>query len=269
MKLGLNKINKQKHIMNISLHIGINYDNELQGCENDARHLQDLVVTNMGFQPAHSKLLLGKDATKKNIIREIENLALITHRTVIKTVFISYSGHGTYQADNSGDEKDGRDEVIVPYDRDYIKDDTIHTLLGLFHERTTVVGFFDCCHSGTIFDLPYRYIQGDKHVHEHEPKDAIKAKCIMISGCQDKEVASETWADGKVLGALTTAFTIVLHDEGFNITCYNMLRKIRQKLSDAGYGFQVPQITTNERLHGTYPFIADQNNRPFLDFFNE
>lgn len=254
--------------MNIALCIGINYDGDLNGCENDANKLKECLGDHMGFKKEHVKTLIGPAATHKNIIRELENFAMLTQSGPVDTLFISYSGHGSYQVDHSGDEDDGRDEVLVPYDHKtagMIKDDEIHSILKMVSANTTVVSVFDCCHSGTIFDLPFRYIQGDKSVHEHKQKEPIQARCIMLSGCSDTQQSGETWADGQVLGALTTAFLIVLQEHQYNITCWNLLRKIRSKLSDAGYGFQVPQLTTTEQLHGTYPFISNQDNTPFLE----
>ena len=76
-------------------------------------------------------------------------------------LFFHYSGHGGQQTDKDGDESDGKDETLVPLDYQtagQITDDELHKLLvaRLPHgAHMTVV--CDCCHSGTILDLPYVY----------------------------------------------------------------------------------------------------------------
>lgn len=253
--------------MKLGLCIGINYDGQLGGCENDAIKYSEMLATHMGFNNENISVMLGKNATRKMIIKKWKEFAMITHRSYVETLFISFSGHGTTQADSNGDEVDGVDEVIVPYDyasSGYILDDEINGILKLVSERTTVVGVFDCCHSGTIFDLQYRYIQGDKSVYENS-NAGIKAKCLMISGCKDSQVSGEVWVDNQVLGALSAALFITLEENEYTITCWNLLRKLRKRLNEAGYGFQVPQITTSEKLHGTYPFIENiADEKPFL-----
>ena len=75
---------------------------------------------------------------------------------------LSFSGHGSQVYDRNRDEKDGKDECILPSDFKrigVITDDRFQQLLNMFWEGTKVVCIlvFDCCHSGTIRDLTYKY----------------------------------------------------------------------------------------------------------------
>lgn len=141
--------------------------------------------------------------------------------------FFSFSGHGSYIEDLSGDEADGRDEcllavppltvrkpeddesmvVVAPLDEScYIVDDEIKEALShsmLRYKRLMML--VDACHSGTVSDLPSgednkkdvrRF--GDK-IKEIEGSDSY---VVCISGCRDDGVSLETQTGG----VLTTAF---------------------------------------------------------------
>ena len=64
-----------------------------------------------------------------------------------------YSGHGTQIPDQNGDEADGKDEAIVPYDagntiESYITDDQLGAWTSQIKAAETLV-ILDSCHSGT------------------------------------------------------------------------------------------------------------------------
>ena len=160
----------------LALIIGINYygtDGELRGCINDTEQLQTLLVDTLGYSSEHITVLT--DATdenknksadettasthwpsRSNIEKKLRTIAERARRTRASEVFISFSGHGASVRDFSGDEQDGRDEVIVPVDyreSGVIRDDQLSRLWTQFPEGCRVVCLFDCCHSGTMSDL--------------------------------------------------------------------------------------------------------------------
>ena len=63
--------------------------------------------------------------------------------------------------DDDGDEDDGYDETLVPVDFaafGQIRDDDLYrTLVCPMPAGVTLVSVMDCCHSGTVLDLPYKY----------------------------------------------------------------------------------------------------------------
>jgi uncharacterized caspase-like protein len=69
------------------------------------------------------------------------------------TVLIFYSGHGSQQRDTNGDEADGYDETVVPWDygtkRQFIVDDELRQWLSGIRAKKVVL-IFDSCHSGTM-----------------------------------------------------------------------------------------------------------------------
>merc|ERR1712039_772793 len=70
-----------------------------------------------------------------------------------------YSGHGASVRDDDGDEPDGKDECLCPVDYNeagLIRDDeTFKCLVAPLQEGAFLTCVLDCCHSGTILDLPY------------------------------------------------------------------------------------------------------------------
>ena len=78
------------------------------------------------------------------------------------SLFVSYSGHGTYINDLNGDELDGQDELWVPIDATSIKscisDDELNSIITTnLKPQTTLFVLSDSCFSGTVLDLKYNY----------------------------------------------------------------------------------------------------------------
>lgn len=71
-------------------------------------------------------------------------------------------GHGGKLKDDNGDEKDGFDETLVPLDYNtagQIRDDDLYKcLVGGLKEGVYATFIMDCCHSGSVLDLPYTFV---------------------------------------------------------------------------------------------------------------
>lgn len=117
---------------------------------------------------------------------------------------VYYSGHGFQIPDISGDEPDGKDECIY-LGASYISDDEFRLLLQTVPAGINILCVFDCCHSGTILDLPLQYeqlkVRRENNFH-------FKANILCISGCADPNVSFE--ANGT--GYLTDCFIKTLQD---------------------------------------------------------
>ena len=112
-------------------------------------------------------------------------------------LFIHYSGHGTWTYDNNGDEKDGRDELICPVDNTLIRDDELYTnLVKLCPPGSKVRCVFDCCHGGTMLDLPCRWRYGQSVYTEHNDRFLRHADVLMISGCRDNQTSADAYING-------------------------------------------------------------------------
>jgi hypothetical protein len=75
--------------------------------------------------------------------------------------FFHFSGHGSRVKDKDGDEADGYDETICPVDykrEGQILDDDMHRIMVRpLPQGSRLTAIFDCCHSGSMMDLPFTY----------------------------------------------------------------------------------------------------------------
>ena len=102
---------------------------DLQGCVNDA---QDWAAT-LAARGFKTTTLVDGQATKAAMVAAMADL--IGKGAKGDTLVITYSGHGTYQPDENGDETDGLDEALCPYDLqtkgEALTDDEIHIVAAL------------------------------------------------------------------------------------------------------------------------------------------
>jgi len=146
--------------------IGINYvgdsPGELSGCHNDVLNMKKYIMDVHGFEEDNIVVLMDdgehEEPMKENIIN--------AYKTVIASsesgdaIFLHYSGHGTkLRDDDRNEEEDGYDEALCPRDfqqNGMIRDDDLYDILVKdLPKGTHLVSLMDCCHSGTILDLPY------------------------------------------------------------------------------------------------------------------
>jgi hypothetical protein len=118
------------------------------------------------------------------------------------SLVLFYTGHGASVTDRSGDEVDGRDEVMV-FDNSYILDDELASLLKIYRlplmrrnpeARTILIS--DCCHSGTIWDIP-----DDPDKLAKFPKGVLG-----ISAALDDQTAKQTSMDKRDQGLFSYYF---------------------------------------------------------------
>lgn len=142
---------------------------DLRFAEGDAESVREVFTHYMGVKEENAKILLGKDATRRNVALAIKGWLTENASSPDDIVFFYFSGHGTYALDDAGgDEEDGRDELLCVYDSSpildltYIKDDDLNRWLAQVPATTKVV-ILDCCHAGTGTKALYR---GDNIIKE-------------------------------------------------------------------------------------------------------
>merc|ERR1711991_461037 len=85
------------------------------------------------------------------------------------SLFFHYSGHGAYAQDvrPDTDEADGQDETLVPMDYksagQIVDDDIFDMMVAPLPKGVRLTVITDCCHSGSVFDLPYSYVLDGDH----------------------------------------------------------------------------------------------------------
>lgn len=123
-------------------------NNSLKGCINDAKSIKELIISRFGFKQESIKELYSGQATKKNILLELDKLLAISKPG--DNAFFYYSGHGLQMPDASGN---STDEAIAPTDVLYQKNGYILSLqlAAIFNKfvdkKVTLTTIFDCCHS--------------------------------------------------------------------------------------------------------------------------
>lgn len=233
-----------------ALLIGINYKNtnyELFGCINDCIDIREKLL-----EKGYNVNMVHDDSEikpkKSNIIDEVRRL--LENSSYRDSLFIYYSGHGSYIKDYSNDEVDKKDEVIVTLDNKYIVDDEFNNLLHKYMKKYVSLNIvMDCCHSGSQFDLRFNY----------NPKLRVNRRCkhidgnvILISGCRDKEVSYESYINNKNSGALTSTLLKYFNS---GLLYRHLMNKLIKELKYNGFN-QRPQLSSG--------FKFNTNKRRFI-----
>jgi len=156
--------------------IGINYtgqQGQLSGCHNDVANIKKYLIEKENFQEKDMLILVDDgrhhQPTRKNIMDAFERIT--QYSKAGDTVFIHYSGHGGNIPDKDGDEKDGYDETLIPVDfktAGHIVDDELFVaLVKKMPKDVHVTVLMDCCHSGTVLDLPYNVNATESKMHDN------------------------------------------------------------------------------------------------------
>jgi hypothetical protein len=188
--------------------IGLNYDKQpnikLRGCINDANNIASVLSSKGITYRLINDNTNVNDTTKSGILRHLRDAMRMSWTNDLEYFIFFYSGHGTFIRDGNYDEKDNRDECIVPNDfqtEGFISDDEINNILKQFNSKTKLVGILDSCFSGTLFDLKYRW-NNNKHVIENDQQ--TNNRIVSISSCLDSQVSKEFLCkEGYYTGALT------------------------------------------------------------------
>ncbi|KUH37115.1 MULTISPECIES: caspase family protein [Streptomyces] len=207
------------------------WDGRLAACENDAHDMAALARA-AGFSDT---VLLGADGTVENVTTALR--AAADRLRDGDALLLTYSGHGGQVPDVTGadDEPDALDETLVLYDRQFL-DDELNRELARCADGVRILVLLDCCHSGSgieVRELPTpealdaqfgtadpagieaasrlmplarqgAIYQRDKDFfqglqRELRTGDGRPADAVLISACQDNQLAS----DGRVNGAFT------------------------------------------------------------------
>ena len=201
-----------------ALIIGSNYFNtesELRGCINDTKMIRRFLLQN-GYNKDNICVLRDDDngtiaymkdkiknirPTKENILLSLTTMIELSNKNINVELFLYYSGHGASIKDINKDEKDGKDEVIIPCDfqiNGYIIDDQIRKIIGKLKQQNKLYCLMDCCHSATSLDLPfvYEYEKNKKSLILKENNstkypELVGKNIFVISGCRDNQTSSD------------------------------------------------------------------------------
>lgn len=256
-----------------ALCIGINdypgTRNDLAGCINDADDWSTL-LTGRGFTV---KNLRDAQATKAGMVSAIGEL--LGRAQAGDSLIMTYSGHGTFVPDTSGDEPDGYDEALCPHDIESgnaLLDDEIHQLFASRAVGVRIVLISDSCHSGSVIRwagsdpdsdgnkprflppaswLPEERLprsadgeiitRVERGTHANPFLGALSAGDLLLAGCQDKEFSYDARFGGRPNGAMTYYALKTLKSFPADISYADWFKAIRKYLPSANYP-QTPQI---------------------------
>lgn len=260
-----------------ALFIGINYygtKGELSGCCNDVRHMLKTLMKK-GFFLQEAKILVDEQGfefphelpTRQNIIN---CMAWLTHNVKPGDVlFLHYSGHGV-KTPSINDEFEKFDQCLAPLDfeeNECIRDDDIFELLvAKLPKGVRLTAVFDCCHSGTMLDLPYTLVGSKSLTSETHGKMQRIRGCnesdgdvLMISGCNDEQQSADVkntaaMGTGSVGagGAVTQCLTYTLLNKN-SLTYQDMLVCTCEMLRKKKFT-QVPQLSSSKPIDLQQPF---------------
>lgn len=248
-----------------ALCIGINdypgTDNDLSGCINDANDWTALLAAK-GFT---TKKLTNKNATRTGMLNAMKNIIAAAKKG--DTVFITFSGHGTYIPDENGDEPDGTDECFCPYDintKGPITDDELFDLFSSKEKGVKLVLISDSCHSGTVARfapistpgtaagknafrrkvrfLPPATFLSRKEIDKLGIRRAVRSSsppgrygALLMAGCQDTEYSYDAAFQGRPNGAFTYVALAALKKMKANATYETWFKAIRKALPSQQY----------------------------------
>ena len=232
--------------------IGVNdypgTDRDLAGCVNDVKDWQ-AALSARGFE---SETLLDRSAKKAAICSAIARL--LAAAAAGDLVVVQYSGHGSYTPDEDGDEDDGFDEVLCPWDIEQgnpLSDDELDALFARRRAGVRVVMIADCCHSGTVarvesdrpprlngarapkarFMPPAVFMPAAARVKRRAaPPRAAEANALLLAACQDDEFSFETWLGDRPNGVFTRVALAALAALPESATYRDWYRAIRKRL---------------------------------------
>lgn len=125
----------------------------------DARRIERLLTDTLGYEPGGVRVLLDGQATRAAILAAFDDW-LIAGTAPGDRAFLYFAGLGYYEADASGDEADGVDETLLPYDAavapgssaaiDHaVSDDAVRALAAALDGRAVTI-VVDAGHAGIV-----------------------------------------------------------------------------------------------------------------------
>lgn len=144
------------------------------GCHNDVDNIKKYLMDKQGFDEKSMLILMDDGKHHLPTRGNIENAfhRLVEYSSAGDCVVVHYSGHGGRVVDLSGDEADGYDSTLIPVDfanaGHIVDDDILEMLVKPMAKGVNCTIIMDCCHSGTVLDLPYQFFADEDTMYLNE-----------------------------------------------------------------------------------------------------
>ncbi len=237
-----------------------NPSNSLRGCLNDVLQMSRMLQESFRFDdPRQIRVLTDHRATTSAIKERLR--WLVDSARAGDVLVFHYSGHGSQVPDRHGDESDGLDEIICPYDLDWddpFTDDDLFEIVRGLPASVNLTVILDSCHSGTglreatgsgrgarrrWMPPPARLggpVRADALMRRFGAK-AVECGAILIAGCRSDQSSADADIGGEYHGALTFYLCRAIEELGFGGSYRTVIGRTRHLLQLNGYE-QVPQL---------------------------
>jgi hypothetical protein len=169
-------------------------------CSRDVVNVAKLLIHKLNFSPRNIVALFTGDipvelpigielerSTKENLLKRMQEIAgACTEGSV---AYFHYSGHGFQIAQNTKNETDGCDEAISA--GELTRDDDIYeSFVRRMPRGSTLIATLDCCHSGSVLDLPYLWngVTWKRDTYRSEDPECF---AVSFSACTDSQMDSQ------------------------------------------------------------------------------
>jgi hypothetical protein len=218
-------------------------------------------LINQGFKNNNIAVIENKQATKAGIVKALKDL--IEEASEGDLVLFHYSGHGQQIMDDNGDEVDGYDEALVPYDaavrfqekvyegQSHLRDDELEQFVKELRTKLGPQGHLvfvlDACHSGTA-TRGLSFARGDHEKlapegykgrtnsesdswNEKVLKNESMASFVLFSGAAANQLNYEYELNGQSMGSLTFAFYKALTNSSSTSTYNGLFDQVRMTMA--------------------------------------
>lgn len=239
--------------------------NSLRGCINDILDLEHFIaVENKVYPSDQIKKLTDQDATKKNILLQLE--WLLEGAEAGDQLLFHYSGHGAQlpcKKLTTGivEEVDGLDEIICPYnfdgtDASAIRDNEFGALFARIPKGVHFVWISDSCHAEDLSRDPialeehtviFRNFAGltlaagaQRVAAPIAPLAPKSLQGALLSACASHELSADAYINYRFNGAFTHYLLKNLRKFANNMPMQKIVQLVSKDLADNEYD-QCPQ----------------------------
>lgn len=192
------------------------------GADVDAK-IGMMLAEQMGFD---ARLLENEAATYKNVLAALN--AMVDDVQAGSTLFLFWSGHGGQISDFNGDETDGLDECLYPWDN-YLVDDELADIFARVPAGVRVFFICDTCHSSTM--------ARSRLVSPVVVSRSFKASLLLFAGCAEGKVSFGSAMGGYFTTALLDAWREgITYEQWFDAAVKAMPKRPNE--------IQQPQLTS-------------------------
>jgi hypothetical protein len=240
--------------MKKALLIGIDYINNskalLRGCINDIITTRNMLIDAYDYESENITILRDDfgdflQPTRTNILIQFNNL--VASSKDLDEIWVHYSGHGSLLQTQNSEMKN----IIVPVN--YEEEGCIfesELLQAIQKIKCRIILVFDCCHSGSICDMPwsfeYTYANVKKYNRIQINNIVLENQNVYIlSSSRDNENSADSSNNlDQAVGAFSNAFVECLRKSHHNISILELYINICEFLIENGYA-QNPLFSTS------------------------